>query len=87
MAYFKITDKVGGGVFFLKHDNGSQNLYYEIDEMFGDLLNPGNNIPHSLEVDGWGDLACIGETYVADEFEVECITEEEFDNSKPVCRL
>ena len=40
--------------------------------------NPANDIPHALEVDGWGELACEGETYEAEKFDIECISEEEY---------
>ena len=56
----------------------SQILFCEIDEMVGMLENPSNGIPHALEVDGWGEDAYYGEIYEADEFTVECITEEEY---------
>ena len=54
-------------------------MIYEIEDIVGMEPNPANDIPHALEVDGWGELACIGETYDADEFNVECITKEEYD--------
>ncbi len=82
MAHFKITDKVHNKVRYVEHHNGSQLLYCEIEEIVGMLPNPCNDIPYALEVDGWGDdQACIGDTYEADEFEVECITEEEFNEN------
>lgn len=46
--------------------------------MVGMLPSPENGIPHALEVDGWGEMACEGDTYVAKEFDVECISEEEY---------
>lgn len=78
--YFKITDLRQGKRRdrYVEAPYGSQMLFSEIDEMVGNLPNPSNDIPHSLEVDGWGELACEGEKYYADEFEVECLTEEEY---------
>ena len=79
-THFKITDNTRGRdrTFGVCAPPGSQKLYDEIQELVGDLPNPCNNIPHSLEADGWAELATIGETYEADEFTVEAITKDEF---------
>lgn len=78
--YFKIINKTNNDCHVVDAPAGSQVLYYQIDDIVGeDKPNPVNDIPHALEVDGWGELACIGETYEAKEFTIECITEEEYD--------
>lgn len=76
--YFKIIDKIHNHRKVVDAPTGSQLLYYEIEEIVGMLPNPCNDIPHALEVDGWGEMACEGDTYEADEFEVKCITENEY---------
>lgn len=77
--YFKITDKTGPKprTKYVDAPVGSQLLFCEIDEIVGPAVN-SFGFPHCLEVDGWGEFACIGETYEEDAFDVECITEEEY---------
>ncbi|MBR2093901.1 MAG: hypothetical protein IJ904_07705 [Candidatus Methanomethylophilaceae archaeon] len=81
MAYFRI-DFIGDvrPPRYVKHDNGSQCLYAEIDELIGLVPHPLNDIPYALEIDGWGDdQACIGDVYETDAgLTVTCISEEEF---------
>lgn len=78
--YFKIIDKSHNNRrYVVKAPVGSQLLFCEIEELVGMLPCPENGIPHALEVDGWGEMACEGDIYEADEFDVECITEEEYD--------
>lgn len=77
--YFKIINKKKNRRTVVDAPAGSQVLYSEIEEMVGMLPCPANGIPHALEVDGWGEMACEGDTYEADEFDVECITEEEYN--------
>lgn len=77
--YFKIINKKKNRRTVVDAPWGSQVLFAEIEDIVGMEPNPANDIPHALEVDGWGELACIGETYDADEFNVECITKEEYD--------
>ena len=77
--YFKIINKKKNRRMVVDAPAGSQVLYSEIEEIVGMLPSPENGIPHALEVDGWGEMACEGDTYVADEFDVECITEEEYN--------
>ena len=66
----------------MKAPAGSKLLYDEIEKLVGYLPCPVNGIPFSMEVDGWGELACIGERYETDEFEVVCLSEEEFRQTK-----
>lgn len=77
--YFKIINKKKNRRMVADAPAGSQVLYSEIEEMVGMLPSPENGIPHALEVDGWGEMACEGDTYKADEFDVECITKEEYN--------
>ena len=39
---------------------------------------PSTGIPFAIEVDSWGELACIDETFTAPDFEIECISEEQY---------
>lgn len=77
--YFKIINKGKNRRTVVDAPAGSQVLYSEIESIVGMLPCPENGIPHALEVDGWGEMACEGDTYKADEFDVECITEEEYN--------
>lgn len=77
--YFKIINKVHNRRQVVDAPAGSQVLFAEIEDIVGMDPNPANDIPHALEVDGWGEMACEGETYETEEFEVECITKEEYD--------
>lgn len=78
--YFKIINKSNNDFHVVDAPAGSQVLYYEIEDIVGEEKpNPVSNIPHAIEADGWGELACIGETYEAEEFTVECITEDEYN--------
>lgn len=65
---------------YVKHWNGSQLLFCEVNELIGDKTNMWG-YPLCLEIDGWGDdQACVGDVYETDEgFNVECISEEEFN--------
>jgi len=78
--FFKIVDHTKPEVRTLWVDapRGSQKLYSEIEDIVGMKPNPSNDIPFALEVDGWGELACIEDFYVGDDFYVVCITEEDF---------
>ena len=75
--YFRIIDKLHGNERTVCAPPGSQRLYDFIEEIVGGLPCPSNGIPLCIEADGWGELACIGETYQAKEFEIKCISEEE----------
>lgn len=79
-TYFKIIDKTKEKprTFKVRAPWGSQILFCEVEQMVDMLPNPANDIPHALEADGWGVLAAIGERYEADEFNIECISEEEY---------
>lgn len=79
--YFKIIDKrrTDGHIRIVDAPSGSQLLFCEIEELVGMLPNPINGIPHALEVDGWGELACIDEVYESAEFVVHCISEEDYE--------
>ena len=76
--YFKIINKTKNRRTVVYAPAGSQVLYSKIEEMVGMLPSPENGIPHALEVDGWGEMAYEGDTYVADEFDVKCISEKEY---------
>lgn len=76
--YFKIINKTKNRRTVVDAPVGSQVLFSEIENIVGMDPNPANDIPHALEVDGWGELACVGETYEAEKFDVECISEDEY---------
>lgn len=77
--YFKITDKLRHNrITVIDAPAGSQLLFAEIESICGMTPSPANDIPHALEADGWGEMAWIGQIYEADEFEIECIDEEEY---------
>lgn len=76
--YFKIINKTKNRRTVVDAPAGSQVLFSEIENIVGMDPNPANDIPHALEVDGWGELAWIGETYEAEKFDVECISEDEY---------
>jgi hypothetical protein len=78
--YFYIRDDVYIRERVVDAPEGSQVLYEAITEIVGEKRNPCNGIPYALEVDGWGELATVGELYETPEFLVECITEEEYKN-------
>lgn len=80
-SYFRITDLHKGRSIrwdVVSAPVGSQILYCEIEERVGMKPCPVSEIPYALEVDGWGELACIGETYETDDFIVEAISYEEY---------
>lgn len=79
-TYFYIRDNVLIREKVVKAPLGSQILYDVINELVGLKKNPSNDIPYAIEVDGWGELACIGELYETAEFIVEAISEEEYRN-------
>lgn len=78
-TYFYIRDNVLIREKVVKAPLGSQILYDVINELVGLKKNPSNDIPYAIEVDGWGELACIGELYETAEFIVEAISEEEYN--------
>ncbi|MBO7509961.1 MAG: hypothetical protein J6T35_02150 [Bacteroidales bacterium] len=78
-TYFYIRDNVLIREKVVKAPAGSQILYDVINEVVGDKK-AENGIPYAIEVDGWGELASIGELYETAEFLVEAISEEEFEN-------
>ena len=77
--YFKVIDKnrTDGCIEYIDAPEGSQVLYDVIDDMVGEKLHT-NGIPLNIEVDGWSELACIGEIYETEDFVVECLSEEEY---------
>lgn len=80
-SYFRISDLRNGRSIRWDVVNapvGSQILYCEIEHRVGMKQCPSNCIPYALEVDGWGELACVGETYETDDFSVEAISYEEY---------
>lgn len=79
-TYFYIRDDILIREKVVKAPAGSQILYDVINELVGLKKNPSNDIPYAIEVDGWGELACIGEFYETAEFLVEAISEEQYKN-------
>lgn len=83
--YFKVIDKnrTDGRIDYIDNDGQSgyagSEMYDAIEEVVGDMECPSSGVPYPIEVDGWCDLACEGDTYKADEFDIECITEEEYN--------
>lgn len=77
--YFKIKDNTHKREFCVDAPAGSQLLFCEIEEIVG-MKKTWYDIPYALEVDGWGELAAIGETFESDddEFIVEAISDEEY---------
>lgn len=73
MGYFRIKDKIHNFEFDVKAPPGRQVLYTEIENIVGQQKCPVNGIPFAIEVDGWGELAAIGEEYETDDFCVKCI--------------
>ena len=80
-TYFYIQDNIHGVEKVVKAPAGSQILYDEIESIVG-MKKCWNEILYAIEVDGWGELACIGELFEAKEgeFLVEAISEEEYEN-------
>lgn len=80
-TYFYIRDNILIREKVVKAPAGSQILYDVIEEVVGDKV-ASNGIPYAIEVDGWGELASIGELFEAEggEFLVEAISEEEYEN-------
>ena len=77
--YFYIQDNIHHREKVVK-DTGNQILYDVIHDLVGLKICPSNDIPYAIEVDGWGELACVGELYESHdgEFLVEAISEEEY---------
>lgn len=88
MGYFRIVfdDNQWNGrtrfPIYVKHWNGSQKLFAEIEDLIGFKENLWG-YPICIEIDGWGDdIAYPDCTYETDEgFTVECITEEEYNEN------
>ena len=82
-TFFKIVNKAHTSPVFhryVKAPVGGQVLYSEVTDIVGEEKRcQVNDIPLAIEIDGWGELACIGETYETDDLLVECISEEEFE--------
>ena len=82
--YFKVIDKnrTDGRMEYLdEYREKPVGIYDAIEEIVGDKECPANGIPYSIEVEGWADLACEGEIYETRDFVVECLTEEEYEES------
>lgn len=79
--FFRIENKYTGRTALVEQgtrpDNGDS-LYYEIQRLVGDEPCPQSGIPFPLEVQGWGELACLGETFDAESFSVVCIDEDTY---------
>jgi len=78
--YFKIVDKRVPGkhrISYVEAPVGSQILFCEIDKLVGEKKT-WFGVPHSIEVDGWGEMTTPGEMYQDDQFTVECITEADY---------
>lgn len=79
--YFKVIDKnrTDGRCEYVDNYRRIQDGIYEIiEEIVGDMECPCNGIPYKIEVEGWADIACIGEIYETKDFVVECLSEEEY---------
>ena len=82
--YFKVIDKNRTDGHHEYVDNWLKypdEMWCVIEEIVGDKECPANGIPYKYEVDGWADLACEGEIYETRDFVVECLTEEEYEES------
>lgn len=79
MAFYKITFEDNRPDIYVKHFNGDQMMFEEIQALVGDAP-ARNDYPLCLELDGWADdMAAPGDTYETDYgFTVECISEEEY---------
>ena len=80
--YFKVIDKhrTDGRVEIIDNLLRKPDGIYEIiEEIVEDKECPVNDIPYKIEVDGWADLACVGEIYETIDFVVECLSEEEYE--------
>lgn len=71
-------NRMDGRIEYLDAPEGSRVLYEIIDDMVGEKLHP-SGVPFSIEVDSWGELACIGEIYETEDFVVECLSKEEYE--------
>lgn len=81
MSFFKITptSKEGREAVYIYHHIGSQAVYDAIDDLVGEKIHPGTEVPQSLEFDGWADdMAAPGDIREMEDFTIECITEEEY---------
>lgn len=82
-VFFKVTNLLKDeNPRFVKAPVGSQHLYDCIEEIVGDETCPASGVPYPVEVDGWGELAWVGQQFECKEFLVDCISEEEFDNAR-----
>lgn len=54
--------------FFVEQSEVYREVYAEV----GDALAP-NGIPLAQEIEGWSELATVGEEYITDTFTVECV--------------
>lgn len=83
MRYFKIYNlKIkrpfpDNGPRYVASNGRDQALYNEIQKIVGDEPAP-NGVPISIEVDSWGELACVGDYYDHDMVAVICISEEAY---------
>ena len=78
-TYFKILNKKTGSETLIKAPAGSQKLYDEIEDIVDMAPVPSTGIPYAIEVDSWGELASVNESFTAPDFDVECISEERYD--------
>lgn len=78
-SYFKILNKKTGTETLINAPAGSQKLYDEIEDIVDMAPVPSTGIPFAIEVDSWGELACVNESFTAPDFDVECISEERYD--------
>lgn len=80
--YFKVIDKnrSDGRIDIIDNVRRCPDGIFEtIEEIVGDKECPANGIPYKMEVEGWSELACIGEIYETRDFVVECLSEEEYN--------
>ena len=79
--FFRVVNNYNGRSVFVVQGTSLDNrdsLYYEIQRLVGDEPCPQSGIPFPLEVQGWGELACLGETFDAESFSVVCIDEDTY---------
>ena len=79
--YFKVIDKhrTDGHVEIVDNYLHKPDCMYDIiEEIVGDEECPANGIMYKYEVDGWCDLAVIGEIYETRDFVVECLSREDY---------
>lgn len=79
---FKLIDKSrkDGFVDIFKAPRGSQIMFDKIEDIVGMKLCPLTEVPYAIELDSWADdIAFPGDIYETEDFVVECLSEEEYE--------